>query len=124
MGTSIEITMSLSLDSSSWRVESEWEEEIVNFLEFSSKVVDLIDDVLDAFDSVISESLLDDLILDKRNSLSVELSISSLVDKRLDGFLRWESISDIRFNLSEHVHRGLVILKENSVANFGKSEQG
>jgi hypothetical protein len=124
MSASVEITMSLLFDTSSWRVESEWEEEIVNFLEFSSKVVDLIDDVFDAFDTVVSESLFDDLVLDKRNSLSVELSIPSLVDKRLYGFLRWESISDIRFNLSEHVHGSLVVLKENSVANFGKSEQG
>ncbi len=95
MSTSVEITVSLLLDSTSWRVESEWEEEVVNLLELGSKAVDLIDDVLDAFDSMLSESLLDDLVLDQGDSLSVELSVSSLVDESLDGVLGWESVGDI-----------------------------
>jgi hypothetical protein len=124
MSTSVEITVSLLLDSTSWRVESEWEEEVVNLLELGSKAVDLVDDVLDAFDSVLSETLLDDLVLDQGDSLSVELSVSSLVDEGLDGVLGWESVGDIWLDLSEHVHRGLVVLDENSVADFGKSEKG
>ena len=115
--------MSLSLNSSSWRVESEWEEEVVNLLEFWSEAQNLIDDILDAFDAVTSESLLDDLILDQRDSLSVELSVSSLVDERSDGALGWEAIGDIWLDRSEHIHGGLVVLEENSVADFGQSEQ-
>lgn len=104
MSTTVEITVSLLLDSTSWRVESEWEEEIVDLFEFRSKVVNLIDDVLDALDAVLSESLFDDLVLDQWDSLSVELSISSLVNQSLNSALGWESISDIWLDLSEHVH--------------------
>ncbi len=104
MSTSVEITVSLLFNSTSWRVESEWEEEIVNLFEFESKVVNLVDDVLDALDAVLSETLLDDLVLDQGDSLSVELSVSSLVDQGLDGVLGWESVGDIRLDLSEHVH--------------------
>lgn len=123
MSTSVEITVSLLFYSTSWRVESEWEEEIVNLFEFESKVVNLVDDVLDALDAVLSETLLDDLVLDQGDSLSVELSVSSLVDQGLDGVLGWESVGDIRLDLSEHVHGGLVVLDENSVADSGKSEK-
>lgn len=123
MSTTVEITVSLLLDSTSWRVESEWEEEIVDLFEFRSKVVNLIDDVLDALDAVLSESLFDDLVLDQWDSLSVELSISSLVNQSLNSALGWESISDIWLDLSEHVHWGLVVLDENSVADFSKSEK-
>lgn len=122
MSTTIEITMSLLLDSFSWRIESEWEEEVVDLLELGTEVNNLIDNILNAFDSVFTKTLLDDLILNKRNSLSVEFSESSLIDKRLDGTLGWESISNIWLDMSKHIHRGFVILDKDSITDLGKSE--
>ncbi len=123
MSTTVEITMSLFLDTSSGRVESEWEEEIVDLLELTSKVIDLVDDVLDAFDTVFTESLLNDLVLNKRDSLSVEFSETSLIDEGLDGALRRESVSDIWLNLSEHIHGSLVVLEEDGSSDLGESEK-
>jgi len=122
VSTSVKIAVSLLLDSSSWRVESEWEEEVVDFLELRTKVIDLIDDVLDASDTMLSKTLFNDFVLNERDSLSVEFSKSSLVDKILDGALRWESIGNIWLDLSEHVHRSLIILNEYSISDLGKSE--
>jgi hypothetical protein len=122
VSTSVKIAVSLLLDSSSWRVESEWEEEVVDFLELRTKVIDLIDDVLDASDTMLSKTLFNDFVLNERDSLSVEFSKSSLVDKILDGALGWESIGNIWLDLSEHVHRSLIILNEYSISDLGKSE--
>ncbi len=122
MSTSIEITVSLLFNSTSWRVESEREEEVVDLLEFKTEVVNLVDDILDASDAVLSESLLDDLVLDKRDSLSVEFSESSFVDERFDGTLGWESVGNVRLDLSEHVHGSLVVLNEHGISDLSKSE--
>ena len=96
--------VSLLGPSTSWVVELEGPEEVVDLLEFGTETIDLVDDVLNAFDSMLTESLLNDFILDKWDSLSVEFSESSLVNELLDSTLGWESISNVWLNLSKHIH--------------------
>lgn len=124
MSASVEIAMSFLLNPPSGRVESEGEQEVIDLLELGTEVVDLIDHVLDASDPVLTESLLDDLIFNQRNSLSVELSEAPLVDQGLDGALGGEAVGDIWLDLSEHVHGGLIVLNKNCVADFVQSEKG
>ncbi len=123
MGSLVQVAVSLFLDSLLGRVESEWEEEICNFLEVLSERVDLVDNVLHASDSVLSKGLVDELVGAQWDFLSVELSKPSLVDEILNGLSGWVSVGDIWLDSSEHVHDGLVVFKENCVADSEQSEQ-
>jgi hypothetical protein len=123
VGSVVQVADSLLLESLSSRVESEGEKEVVHLFEVLSEGVDLVDDVFDALDSVLSESLFDDLVGAQGNSLSVELSESSLVDEMLDGLSAGESVGDIGLDSSEHVHSGLVVFDEHGVAHSEESEE-
>lgn len=123
MGTFIQVAVSLFLNSLSGRVQSERIKEIGDFFEVLSKRVNLIDDILDAFDSVLSKSLVNELIGAKWNLLSVELSEPSFVNEIFDGLSCWVSVGDIWLDSSEHVHYGLVVLNENCVSDSEQSEK-
>ena len=85
--------------------------------------VKFIDQIFNAYHTLIAESLFDDFIAGQRNSLFVYFSETSLVDELLDGFSGWWSVSYPWLYSSEHVHSCLVVSDENSVANLEKSEQ-
>lgn len=122
MSTLIHIAVSLLLNSQSGWVQSEWEQEIGNLFEIWSKRIDLIDNVLHTSDADLSKSLINNLIWRQWNSLSVELSESSLVDQALDGLSRWVSVGNVWLNSSKHVHGGLVVFKEDGMSYLEESE--
>ena len=53
--------------------------------------VDFVDQILNTFDVELSEVVLDDLIVGNRESLSVDLAVSSFVDQLFDQFSGWIS---------------------------------
>ena len=73
--------VSLNLESTKWGRELEWPGEVVCFLELGSTGLDLVDEVLDAVDSVGTEFLSNDAVVSERESSSITLSVSSLVVK-------------------------------------------
>jgi hypothetical protein len=56
-------------------------EEVVNLFEVRSNSDDLVDNVLDRDDAVLAEVLLDDRVVVQRDSLLVDLAVTSLVDE-------------------------------------------
>ena len=76
--------VSLDLESTKWGGEFEWPQEVVGFLEVGSAGDDLVDQVLDAGNSVLGEFSGDDAVISEGNSASVDLSVSSLVDEVLN----------------------------------------
>jgi hypothetical protein len=85
--------------------------------------VNFIDQIFNADDSEFSEGSLDDLIGSKRDSLLVDLSVSSLVDHFRDGGSSGESESDKRLDLLDHVEGGSVDSDKGGVVDLSKSEQ-
>ena len=77
--------MSLDLESTKWRRELEWPEEVVGFLELWSTSSDFVDQVFNARDTNLAELSSDDGVVSKWNSASVNLTVSSLVDQVGDG---------------------------------------
>ena len=122
MSTLIQITVSLLLNSFSGRVQSEWVQEISNLFEVWSKTIDLIDYVFHTFNADLSKSLVDNLIRRQWNSLSIELSKSSLINQSLDGFSAWESIGNIWLYASKHVHCSLVVFNEDGMSDLEESK--
>jgi hypothetical protein len=65
--------------------ELEGPQEVGSLLEGRANSVDLVDQILHADDAVLAESLLNDGVVGKRDSLLVDLTVSSLVDELSNG---------------------------------------
>jgi len=115
--------MSLVAESALGRAELERPHEVVSLLEVSSNSVEFSDQVFDANDVVLSENLFNDLVRSDRDSLLVDLSVSSLIDQLRDGVSSGVSESNIRLDLLDHVKSSSVNSDEDSVVDLSKSEQ-
>ena len=115
--------VSLVVETTSGGIELEGPEEIVGFLEVRSDGDEFVDEIFNAGDSLSAESLLDDGVISKRDSLSVNLSETSLEDELLDGLSSGISESDEGEDLLEHVKGSLVDSEESSVVELSESEQ-
>jgi len=83
--TTLMESVSLVGETTSGCVELEWPEEVVGFLEVRSNSDEFVDEILQAVDSLGSESFLNDGVISQRDSLSVNLSETSLKKELLDG---------------------------------------
>ena len=116
-------SVSLDLESSEWRRELEWPEEVVGFLELWSASSDFVDEVFNARNTDFAELSSDDGVVSKWNSASVNLTVSSLVDQLRDGGSGWESVGHEWLDHSDHVPGGLVKLNESTVVELSQSEE-
>jgi hypothetical protein len=73
--------MSLLLNSTVWGVELEWPKEVVGLLELWSTGDDLVDKILNAVDTMLTEFTSDDAVISEWNSGSIDLTVSSLVNE-------------------------------------------
>jgi hypothetical protein len=69
------------------------------------------------------KGILNNEVARKWDSLSLDFSVSSLIDQSGNCLSIWESVSDPWLNNSEHVHGSLVVSKENSVVNLQQSQK-
>jgi len=104
-------------------VELEGPEEVVGLTEVLSDSDNLMNQILNADNSVLSESLLNDRVLRDGNALTSNLSETTLVDQFLDGLEVGLSVCDVRSNNAEHLKRSRVNLDENSVVDSAKTQK-
>ena len=67
---------------------------------------------------MLTELSSDDTVISERNSHSIDLSVSSLVDEVVDGGSGWETVSDEWLNHLDHVPGSFVELDEHSVVQL------
>jgi len=91
----------------SWVGKLEWPEEVVDLLEVWSDGDDLVNDIFDADNAILSERFLDDGIIGQWNALFVDFAITALVDELSDGLEIWITISNIWFDNTEHFDSSL-----------------
>lgn len=115
--------VSLGSESSSGSTELEGPQEVVSFLEVGSNAVDFVNKVLDGADIVLAKGLIDQGVGGKRNTLLVDLAVTSLENKFADGLAGRISESDVGLNSSEHVGGGFVDSNEDSVVELSESEE-
>ena len=82
-----------------------------------------MDEILNAGNTGFTEFVSDDRVVSEWDSASVNLAVSSLVDKVGDGGSGWETISDEWLDHSDHVPSGLIELDENTVVELSQSEE-
>jgi hypothetical protein len=105
------------------RGKLEGPEEVVCLFEVRSHGDDLVDQVLNAGDSSLTEGVLNDGVVSKGDSGSVDLAVPSLVDQLGNVLLGQVSVHDERLDSSEHVDGGLVELDEDSVVELSESQE-
>lgn len=115
--------VSLGSESTSGGSKLEGPQEVVSLLEVGSYSVNLVDKILNSGDVVLSEGLLDDGVGGQGDSLSVDLSVSSLENEFADGFARGVSEGDVGLDSSEEVGGGLVDSNEDSIVELSESEE-
>jgi len=115
--------VSLDLESTEWGGELEWPEEVVGFLELWSAGDDLVDEVLDAVDTVLSEFTSDDAVVGEWDSGSVDLTVASLVDELGDGLSGWVTEGNVWLDDSDHVPGGLVELHKHAIVQLSESHK-
>ena len=115
--------MSLLFPAELWCVQLEWPEEVVSLLEGWSNSPDLVDEVLNAVDTLLTEGTGDDAVVSQWDSGAVNLSITTLVDQSADAITGWVTISDIWLDSSDHVDGGTVEANKHSVVDLSESEQ-
>ena len=104
-------------------VELESPQEVVGLLEVRTNSVDLVDCVLLGVDTELAEDLLNELIVGKGNSLTVDLSITSLVDEGADGLEVGITVHDVGLDSTEHLNGRLVELNKDGVVDLSETEE-
>ena len=103
--------------------ELERPQEVGSLLEVRADGVDLVDEVLDGSDSELAQGVLDDLVLGDRDTLLVDLSITTLVKELTDVLERRISVSDERLNDLQHLSGGLGDPDEDTIVDLEKTEK-
>lgn len=98
-------------------------QEVVSFLEVLTQSEDLVDQIFSADQTKAAQLFLDEFVVLELDSLSVDLSISSLVDEVRDSLLGWVSEGDEWLNFLKHFHGGVVKLDESGVVELWESQK-
>lgn len=103
--------------------ELEGPQEVGSLLESGANSVDLVDEILHADDAELAESLLDDGVIGERDSLLVDLSVSSLVDKLSDGSQVGVTEGNVRLDDSEELSGSLGDSHKDTVVDLVESQK-
>lgn len=103
--------------------ELEGPEEVGGLLEVGTDGVDLVDEILNTHNAVLAEVLLNNGVVGKSNALLVDLSVTTLVDKLLDGLQVGVTVGDPGLDDLEHLGDGLGDLDEDTVVDLEETEK-
>lgn len=101
----------------------EWPQEVVGLLEVGANSVDLVDQVLNGQNTVFAQVGLDDRVLRQRNSLLVNLTVTSLVDQLSDGGQVGVTVSNVWLNQLDQFRSGLGDSHKHTSVNLSQSQQ-
>lgn len=101
----------------------EWPQEVVGLLEVRTNSVDLVDQVLNGDDTVLTQSSLDDLVVRQGNSLRTNLTVTSLVDQLSDGSQVRVTVSNVWLSQLKQLRGSLGNLDKDTSVNLGQSQQ-
>ena len=103
--------------------ELEGPEEVVGFLEVRTDSGDFVDEVFNTDDTVLAKSLFDDRVVMNRDTLTVDLGKSTLVDQFTDGLQVGRTVGDIRLNQLKHLRGSLVHTDKDTVVDLQETQE-
>ena len=84
---------------------------------------DLVDQILHADDAVLAKAILNDGVVGKSNTLLLDLSVSTLVDKLTDGLEVGVSVGDPRLDDLQHLEGSLGHADKDTIVDLEKTEE-
>jgi len=102
----------LVLPSTQGVAQLEWPQKVVGSFEVRTARVNFMDQILNANNSLLAETVSNDFVVGQRYTLLVHLGIPTLVNELADCLQRRFAIRDVRFDVGEHRHRGKVHFDE------------
>lgn len=112
-----------SSETTSWVGQLEWEQEVVDLLEVWTNSVNLVDQVLDGQDTVLTQVSLDNRVVRQSNSLLVDLTVTSLVDQLSDGRQVRVTISNVWLSQLQQLRSSLGNSDKNTSVDLVQSQQ-
>jgi hypothetical protein len=103
--------------------ELEGPEEVVGLLEVGANGVDLVDQILHADNAVLAKVLLNDLVVGERDTLLVDLSVTTLVDELTDALEVGVTVSDVGVDDGQHLLGSLGEADEGTVVDLDQTEK-
>lgn len=85
--------------------------------------VDLVDQIVNGKNTILTQVLLDDVVVRQSNSLFVDLTVTSLVHQLSDGRIRWVTVGDVRLDDLQKFGSGLSHFDEHTVVDLVQSHQ-
>jgi hypothetical protein len=110
-------------ETTSWVGELERPEEVGSLLEVGSDGEDLVDQILNADDTVLAEVGLNKSVIGKSNTLLGDLSISTLVNELADGLEVGVSVGNPWLDNLQHLKGGLGHANEDTIVDLEKTEE-
>jgi len=98
-------------------------QEVVCLLEVGSDCEDLMDQVFNADNAILTEGILDKLVVSQSNALLVNLAISTLIDKLTHGLEVGITVSDVWVDNGQHLLSGLGQLDKDTVVDLEKTKE-
>jgi len=110
-------------ETSSRVAELERPQEVGGLLKVGADGEDLVDQILNADDTVLAEAALNDGVVGESNALLVDLSVSTLVDQLTDGLQVGVSVGDPWLDNLEHLQGGLGHADKNTIVDLEETEE-
>jgi len=121
--TTLHVGVSLLLEALGGGVELEGPQEVVSGLEVRTNSPDLVDEILNASDTLAAELTLNNGVIVKGKSGAVDFTEATAVDEFLDGGTGGETVSNEIVNFADHVPGGLVELDKHTVVDLAETEE-
>jgi hypothetical protein len=103
--------------------ELEGPEEVGGFLEVRTNGSNLVDKIFNTDDVVLTQRLFNDSVIRDRDTLLVDLGITTLVDQTTDGLHVGVTVGNVRLDQLKHLGSGLVETDKDTVVDLQKTQE-
>ena len=122
--TALDVVLELACPEATSGVgQLEWPQEVAHLLEVGTDSEDLVNHVFHTDNTKLAKVLLDQLVVGERNSLLVDLAISTLVDELTDGLQVGVAIGDVGVDDCKHLLCGFGEFDEDTIVDLKESEE-
>jgi len=121
--TTLRVMLGLLSETSKGGRQLEGPQEVRSLLEAGAASDDLVNQILNADDAMVTQIVRHHRVVSERNSLSKDLAKATLVDQIRHSLDSWGPVCDEWLNQVNHVHGGLVNPNEDGIVHLAQSKE-
>lgn len=112
-----------SVETAVGRTQLEGPQEIVGSLEVGADSHNFVDQVFHTNNAKVAQSSLDDLVVRKRNTLTVHFTMASLVDQLTNTLQVGIAVSNVGLNKTEHLAGGMCQADKDTIVDLNETQK-